>query len=64
MLICRMVSHLAILDDVPIGKNDVRATLQWHEQQQRRHLLSSVTGKDSWPHRRLTHKVYLLIFNY
>lgn len=56
MLICRMVSHLAILDDAPIGKKDVRATVQWHEQQQRRHLLSSVAGQDSLPHRDLTHE--------
>ncbi|BDA43582.1 hypothetical protein COCOBI_04-5950 [Coccomyxa sp. Obi] len=43
----RMVSHLAILDDAPIGKKGVRATVQWHEQQQRRHLLSSTSGDKS-----------------
>ncbi len=41
---CRMVAHLAVLDDAPIRKNDARATLQWHEQQQRRHLLMSESG--------------------
>lgn len=44
-VLCRLVTQMAILDDAPVPKNDVRGMLEWHQQQQRRHLLVAAPGE-------------------